>query len=123
MEFWNCGSKKKKKKGTGCPVGGTINHKNMVKVCTEVLGLDEFDEAIFLEKVDHIDVPERYTLEFHMGAEDGCVVTKACPNTGIETAGHRSGVLKCPRNGVRTGNESHRCILLHGRIKVRILRL
>ena len=80
MEFWNCGSKKKKKKGTGCPVGGTINHKNMVKVCTEVLGLDEFDEAIFLEKVDHIDVPERYTLEFHMA--DGCVVTKACPNTG-----------------------------------------
>ena len=61
MEFWNCGSKKKKKKGTGCPVGGTINHKNMVKVCTEVLGLDKFDEAIFLEKVDHIDVPERYT--------------------------------------------------------------
>ena len=80
MEFWNCGSKKKKKKGTGCPVGGTINHKNMVKVCTEVLGLDKFDEAIFLEKVDHIDVPERYTLEFHMA--DGCVVTKACPNTG-----------------------------------------
>ena len=80
MEFWNCGSKKKKKKGTGCPVGGTINHKNMVKVCTEVLGLDEFDEAIFLEKVDHIDVPERYTLEFHMA--DGRVVTKACPNTG-----------------------------------------
>lgn len=80
MEFWNCGSKKKKKKGTGCPVGGTINHKNMVKVCTEVLGLDEFDEAIFLEKVDHIDVPERYTLEFHMA--DGNVVTKACPNTG-----------------------------------------
>ena len=73
-------SKKKKKKGTGCPVGGTINHKNMVKVCTEVLGLDEFDEAIFLEKVDHIDVPERYTLEFHMA--DGRVVTKACPNTG-----------------------------------------
>ena len=80
MEFWNCGSKKKKKKGTGCPVGGTINHKNMVRVCTEVLGLDEFDEAIFLEKVDHIDVPERYTLEFHMA--DGSVVTKACPNTG-----------------------------------------
>ena len=78
QEYWNCGSKKKK--GAGCPVGGTINHKNMVKVCTEVLGLDEFDEAIFLEKVDHIDVPERYTLEFHMA--DGRVVTKACPNTG-----------------------------------------
>lgn len=80
MEFWNCGSKKKKKKGAGCPVGGTINHKNMVKVCTEVLGLSEFNEAVFLEKVDCIDVPERYTLEFHM--TDGSVVTKSCPNTG-----------------------------------------
>ena len=80
QEYWNCGSKKKKKKGAGCPVGGTINHKNMVKVCTEVLGLDEFDEAIFLEKVNHIDVPERYTLEFHMA--DGNVVTKDCLNTG-----------------------------------------
>lgn len=80
QEFWNCGSKKKKKIGAGCPVGGTINHKNMVRVCTEVLKLDEFDESVFLEQVDHIDVPERYTLEFHMA--DGCVVTKACPNTG-----------------------------------------
>lgn len=80
QEYWNCGSKKKKKVGDGCPVGGTINHKNMVKVCTEVLGLTEFDESVFLEQVDHIDVPERYTLEFHM--KDGRVVTKDCPNTG-----------------------------------------
>lgn len=80
QEYWNCGSKKKKKVGDGCPVGGTINHKNMVRVCTEVLGLTEFDDSVFLEQVDHIDVPERYTLEFHM--EDGCVITKDCPNTG-----------------------------------------
>lgn len=80
MEFWNCGSKKKKKVGDGCPVGDTINHKNMVRVCTEVLGLDAFDETVFLAKVDHIDVPKRYTLEFHM--VDGIVVTRDCPNTG-----------------------------------------
>ena len=80
QEYWNCGSKKKKKVGDGCPVGGTINHKNMVKVCTEVLGLTEFVESIFQEQVDHIDVPERYTLEFHM--TDGRVITKGCPNTG-----------------------------------------
>lgn len=80
MEFWNCGSKKKKKVGDGCPVGGTINHKNMVRVCTEVLGLDAFDETVFLAKVDHIDVPKRYTLEFQM--VDGIVVTRDCPNTG-----------------------------------------
>ena len=80
QEYWNCGSKKKKKVGDGCPVGGTINHKNMVKVCTEVLGLDEFDETAFLEKVDRIEVPQKYTLDFHM--IDGSVVTRDCPNTG-----------------------------------------
>lgn len=80
LEFWNCGSKKKKKVGDGCPVGGTINHQNMVRVCAEILGLDEFDEEVFLEKVDHIEVPKRCTLEFHMA--DGSTVTRECPNTG-----------------------------------------
>lgn len=80
QEYWNCGSKKKKKVGDGCPVGGTINHKNMVKVCTEVLGLQEFDEEVFLREIDHIDVPRKYTLEFHMA--DSRVITKDCPNTG-----------------------------------------
>ena len=80
LEFWNCGSKKKKKVGKGCPVGGTINHKHMVRVCAEVLGLDEFDEEVFLEKVDHVEVPKRYTLEFHMA--DGGTVTRECLNTG-----------------------------------------
>ena len=80
LEFWNCGSKKKKKVGSGCPVGGTINHENMVKVCAEVLGLDEFDEDFFLKKVDRIEVPKRYTLEFHM--KNGEIITRGCPNTG-----------------------------------------
>lgn len=78
LEFWCCGSRKKK--GGRCGVGGSINHKNMVKACTEVLGLEEFDEEIFLREVAHIDVPKRYVLEFHM--TDGRVITKDCPNTG-----------------------------------------
>lgn len=78
LEFWCCGSRKKK--GGRCEVGGSINHKNMVKACTEVLGLEEFDEEIFLREVDHIDVPKRYVLEFHMA--DDRVITKDCPNTG-----------------------------------------
>lgn len=78
LEFWCCGSRKKK--GGRCGVGGSINHKNMVKACTEVLGIEEFDEEIFLREVDHIDVPKRYVLEFHM--TDGRVITKDCPNTG-----------------------------------------
>jgi site-specific DNA recombinase len=80
QEFWVCGSRKKKKVGTGCPVGGSINHKNLKKVCAEVLGLAEFDEKVFLDKVDHIEVPEKYTLTFYL--KDGTTVTKPCPNTG-----------------------------------------
>lgn len=80
QEFWVCGSRKKKKVGEGCPVGGSINHKNLKKVCAEVLGISEFDEKVFLERVDHIEVPKRYMLRFYL--KDGTIVTKPCPNTG-----------------------------------------
>ena len=79
-DFWVCGSKKKKKVGDGCPVRGSINHKNMVQAATEVLGLEEFDEDVFLQQVDHIEVPKAYTLMFYMA--DGRKIEKACPNTG-----------------------------------------
>jgi len=78
LEFWCCGSRKKK--GGRCEVGGSINHEKLKKACAEVLGLEEFDDEIFLREVDHIDVPKRYVLEFHMA--DGRVITKDCPNTG-----------------------------------------
>lgn len=51
-----------------------INHENLKKACAEVLGLDESDDDVFLDKVDFINVPERYALEFHL--KDGTVVTK-----------------------------------------------
>lgn len=79
-EFWNCGSKKKKKVGDGCPVGGTVSQKSLVRACTEALGLEEFDEDVFLGTVDHIEVPERHTLEFFF--KDGGKRTVAAPNTG-----------------------------------------
>ena len=80
QEFWNCGSMKKKKHGSGCPVGGTISHKNLLLCCANVLGLNDFDEDSFLDTVDFINVPERYTLEFHM--KSGDVTTVPCKNTG-----------------------------------------
>ncbi len=80
QEYWVCGSRKEKKIGDGCPVGGTINHRNLIKACTEILELDELDEQVFLDKVDHIEVPARYTLTFFM--KDGTTLTKGCPNTG-----------------------------------------
>ena len=37
-----------------------------MKECTEVLGLTEFDEEIFLNKVDKIVVPEHHVMVFHL---------------------------------------------------------
>lgn len=79
-EYWVCGTKKKRKAEQPCPVKGTIIHKVLEKVCAEVLGTDGFDEALFLEKVDHIEVPERATLDFFM--KDGTVIRKDAKSTG-----------------------------------------
>lgn len=78
QEFWSCGNMKKK--GGRCPVGGSINHKHLRETCAKVLGLPEFDDAAFLERVDAIFVPARETLEFHL--TDGTVTTVECRNTG-----------------------------------------
>ena len=78
LEFWVCGSKKKK--GGRCEVDGSINHINMKNVLADVLEIDEFDENVFLEKVDFINVPKSYTLEIHL--KNGEVITKPCKNTG-----------------------------------------
>lgn len=61
-------------------MGASINQENMKKVLSEVLGIDEFDDEVFLEKIDFINVPKQYTLEIHF--KDGDVITKPCRNTG-----------------------------------------
>ncbi len=78
LEYWTCGTKKK---SLGrCPVPGSINHESLKKACCRVLNIDEFDEDLFLEKIDHIEVPEGYTLDFFM--TDGTILREAAPNTG-----------------------------------------
>lgn len=114
QEFWVCGSRKKKKVGEGCPVGGTISHKSLIRACTEILGLEEFDEEVFLEKVEYMNVPERYVLEFHM--RDGRVIRKDCPNTGHKdcwTAEYRAKASKERRSNPRAKNTT----ALTGKIK------
>ncbi len=78
QNLWLCGTRGKK--SGRCAIGGVINHSSLLKACTGVLGLDTFDEDVFLEKVDFISVPKRHWLEFHM--KDGEVIEKDCPNTG-----------------------------------------
>lgn len=113
LEFWCCGSRKKK--GGHCGVGGSINHKNMVKACTEVLGLEEFDEEIFLREVDHIDVPKRYVLEFHM--TDGRVITKDCPNTGHKDCWTAEYRAKTSAKRRKTGTNCKGSACFTGKIK------
>ena len=80
QEYWVCGSRKKKKTGKGCPNKGSVSNKSLEKACSVVLGLEEFNEEAFLERVDHIEVPEGYMLDFFL--KDGTVIRQPCPNTG-----------------------------------------
>lgn len=59
---WGCGTTKKK--------GGRCSNKDIPErvlreACATALGLDEFDEDVFLERVDYIQVLEGQVLEFH----------------------------------------------------------
>ena len=78
QNIWSC--KATRRKGDRCAIGGVINNSSLIKACNAVLGLDLFDEKVFLEKVDFINVPQRHVLEFHL--KDGGIVIKDCPNTG-----------------------------------------
>lgn len=108
QEFWVCGNRKKN--GNHCPVGGSINHQHLKETCAKVLGLSEFDEDIFLEKVDVIYVPVRETLEFHM--KDGTVVIEECRNTGHQdcwTPELRAATSIKRRNGKRPNRADMTC--------------
>ena len=62
-DYWVCGSHKHK--GCTCVSKGVLQNKVLIKECTEVLGLTEFDEETFLNRVDKIVVPEHHVLVFH----------------------------------------------------------
>ena len=100
QEYWVCGTKKTKASKRAalpkCPNKGSISQKGLIKACTEVLGLTEFDEQIFLDKVDHIEVPEGYVLDFFM--KDGTVIRKLCPNTGHQDCWTKEYREKVSRN-------------------------
>lgn len=91
IDYWICGSRKKKKVGDGCPVKGAMSEVALKKCCAEVLGLEEFDEIVFAEKIEHLEVPEKGYLTFFM--RDGSVFTRECRNTGHQdcwTKEHRA---------------------------------
>ena len=73
---WVCGTTKKK--------GGRCNRKDIPErvlreACAEALGLEEFDEDVFLERVDYILVGPDQKLEFHF--YDGTVKVQKWEST------------------------------------------
>ena len=63
---WVCGSRKQKQKGDPCKAK-EIPDKILKACCAEVLGLPEFDDEVFAERVERIDVPDGGILVFHFG--------------------------------------------------------
>lgn len=63
---WVCGSRKVK--GGHCTTK-EIPDRYLRKACAEALGIAEFDEDVFKEKVDFISVPDNGLLRFHMKDE------------------------------------------------------
>lgn len=61
IEYWTCGTKKKR--GGRCPTKD-LPELILKRKCCEVLGLEEFDETVFAERVERITVPEHGVLTF-----------------------------------------------------------
>ena len=72
LEIWACQSHAVR--NCTCSMKGAIPAKVLNKECATVLGLQEFNETVFLEQVDKILVPEHHTMIFYL--KDGRIVTR-----------------------------------------------
>lgn len=75
--IWICQTKSQK--GASACTSKSIPEKILQNVCAEVLGLDEFDETVFAERIDGITVHGSDTLEFHFS--DGHTETRKWVST------------------------------------------
>ena len=65
---WICSTRRK---GKDCS-SKYLPDRRLKAACCRVLGLEEFDGAVFTDKVEKIVVPEQHRLVFHM--KDGTVI-------------------------------------------------
>lgn len=75
--IWIC--RTKSEKGANYCSGKSIPEKTLKAVCAEVLGMDEFDDTVFSDKVEHITVLGKDTLKFNF--YDGSVSEKKWKST------------------------------------------
>ncbi|MCQ2555649.1 MAG: recombinase family protein [Clostridia bacterium] len=79
--YWICSNARANGRSS-CKVAGTVKPVELIKAMNEVLELEEFDDKVFLDKVDYISIPARDTAEVHL--KDGSVVTKDCSSKASE---------------------------------------
>lgn len=100
---WVCGTTKKK--------GGRCSRKDIPErvlreACAEALGLEEFDEDVFLERVDYIMVDLDQNLEFHF--YDGTVKVQEWESTARKdcwTEEHKDRQREWMRRNMATSNK------------------
>ena len=93
---WMCGTRKS---GDGNCTTKEIPDRCIRMACAEALGIETFDEDIFVEKIDFISVPENGRLTFHF--KDGSNKTLPWVNTSKKDAWTeevRASVSKYRRN-------------------------
>lgn len=78
---WMCGTRKT---GDGNCTTKEIPDRCIRQSCTEALGIDDFDEELFAERVEYISVPENGKLTFHF--KDGSHKTLGWVNTSKKDA-------------------------------------
>ena len=105
---WVCGSRKKV--GHSCPTR-EIPDRFLRKACAEALGLNEFDEDVFSERVDFISVPDNGFLTFHF--KDGKEKTLTWENTAKKdcwTEERRTEVSEYRRSHRPMGKKGSSCL-------------
>lgn len=80
--YWICATRKA---GQGNPCGtGDLHEEQLKKLICEVLRIDEFNDNLFLEQVDHIEVTGKDQLEFFM--TDGSLIKRTYMSTARKDA-------------------------------------
>ena len=67
---WICGTRRKT--GNAQCQNKDIPEPMLKEACAAVLGLDEFDETVFSEQINHIEIPATYEMVFYF--KDGRIV-------------------------------------------------
>ena len=74
---WICGTRRKT--GNAQCQNKDIPEPMLKEACAAVLGLDEFDETVFSEQINHIEIPAPYEMVFYF--KDGRIVPHRLQST------------------------------------------